>query len=167
MSAIYCIGVAITGVTIVGFSDALLRAPNSITIGFLVVFGLALALALLLRRSARTKLALVLGGLYAGIFFAELLLTVTAPSVQTQRDAERIWTARFAGRPVDHRTRTEVIRDLLARGFDAMPFAGEIIAGQRNATTIADVNGRALPVLGGVSLVPTVFCNESGQHEIY
>ena len=166
VSAIYCVGVAMVGVARVGFSDAL-AGSNLVTIGSLVVIGLALALALLLPRSARTRLALVLGGLCAGVFFAELLLTVTGPSVRTQTDAERMWAARFAGRPIDHRTRADVIRDLRARGVDAMPFAGAIIAGEPGATTIADVHGSALPILGGVSVVPTVFCNESGQHEIY
>ena len=157
LGAVYCAGVAGHGLAKAGVAGAL-SGPNTIALGSSVAMAVVLVLALLLPRPARARLALALGSLCAAIFPAELYLTVAVPSIPKER------AARAAGQPFDHRSRPEVVRDLRSRGVDAVVFFRNVSS---DALTHTGPDGRVLPVLGGVSLATTVYCNESGQYAIY
>ena len=156
LGAVYCAGGATHRVAKVGVATAL-SGQNPIALGFSVALAVVLALALLLPRPARAKLALALASLCAAIFPAELYLTVAVPSTPKE------WAARAAGRPFDHRSRLDVVRDLSSRDVDVVLFPYV----SSDVLTLAGPDDRVLPVLGGVSLATTVLCNESGQYAIY
>lgn len=111
--------------------------------------------------------ALVLGSLGAAILLAEVFLLTTDPgpnAIAREIEVRRMHAAREAGRPFDSRTRLEVLRDLRARGIDAVPLLG---AHSRYWISAAGPERRSLPILGGVSKTTTIFCNEPGQYETY
>ena len=153
--AIYCAAVAAYGVMTVVPTSAL-SGWNLVVLGTPVALAVALALALLLPRSARTKLAPALASFCTAIFAVELYFTVTEPPRARER------AAREARRPIDTRTRLQVVRDHRLRGVDAVP---SIVS--RFRVTVTGQDGRALASLAGVSLATTVFCNESGQYVTY
>ena len=157
LGAVYCAGIAVYGATTIGIADAL-SVKALVALGAPAVLALLLALALRLPRSARMNLALVLGSFIAAILLAEAYLTVTKAPGEFER---MVKAARDAGRPVDPRTRLEVVHNLRSQGIDAVPFAS------RGTLLAAGTEGHALPVLGGVSMATTVICNESGQHLTY
>ena len=155
LGALYCVGVAIHRSARIGITDAQ-SGWNLFILGIPSAVALALALALFLPRPARNSLALVVGSLGAGIFPGELYFTLTRPP------SPMVEAAHNAGRPVDPRNRLEVVHDLRSKGVDAVPYMGWGLG-----RTIPGPDGRALPVLGGVSMAKTVYCNESGQYAIY
>lgn len=161
--ATYCAGVAAYGVMTTVRANTL-YGWNIIALGPPVALAAGLACALLLPRSARKRLALAVGSFFAAIFAAELYLTDTGewtpPEMPLDMPMRR--AASEAGRPLDMRTKRQVVRDLRSRGVDAVPTVPSNFG-----VTIAGPDGRALPILGGVSLATSVYCNESGQHVIY
>ena len=157
LGAVYCAGIAVHGATTNDLAGTL-SGKALIALGAPAALALLLALALRLPRPARMSLALVLGSLGAVVLLAEVFFTVTKAASEFER---MVAAARDAGRPVDPRTRLEVVRDLRLQGVDAVPFAS------RGTLMAADSDEHALPVLGGVSMATTVICNESGQHLIY
>jgi hypothetical protein len=79
--------------------------------------------------------------------------------------------AEAAGRPFDPRSRMEVVRDLRARGVDAVPRV--VPAGLREQTPDGEfrsqiaIDGREVLPLAGISRRTTVLCNETGEYAIY
>ena len=140
LGALYCAGVPIYGETTIRLTVAVV-----------------LALALMLPRPVRTKLALVLASLGTALFLAEVYFSATG-----LLPLGRLISAWEAGRPVDLRSRVAVVRDLRAQGVDAVPRAPG-----SNQFTISRSDGHVLPILAGVSMATTVYCNESGQYTIY
>ena len=161
LGAIYCAGVAAYAVITVALASAV-SGWSFIALGTPVVLAVVLAVALLLPRSARAKLALAFGSFCAAIIPAELYFTVTDEPRLTRWRGRMVQAARQAGRPVDTRSGMQVVRDHRLQGVDAVPNMGV-----GSGVTIAGPHGQALLTLAGVSLATTVFCNESGQYVIY
>ena len=161
--ALYCAGISIHGAMTIGLADAL-SGRAIIAVGAPAALALLLALALRLRRPARINLALVLASVGVAVFLFESYLTVMDPkSAAFAKGKElRLNAARADGRPVDPRTRLEVVRDLRAQGVDAVPPVGG-----GGHFTVAEPSGRVLPILAGVSMARTVLCGEAGQYIIY
>ena len=156
LGALYCVGaIAHRLMTKVSLAS-LLSTENLLLLGLPAATAAGLLLALFLSRATRARLALALASLCAVIFPAELYVDSKVAS-GPQR------AARAAGRPFDHRGRAEIVRNLRAQAVDAVVYPNV----GRRLLTVAGPGGQVLPVLGGVSLATTVFCNESGQHTIY
>ena len=141
LGALYCAGVPIYGETTIRLTVAVV-----------------LALALMLPRPVRTKLALVLASLGTALFLAEVYFSAT-DLLPLEIRPNSAWEA---GQPVDLRSRVAVVRDLRAQGVDAVPRAPG-----GNQFTISRPDGHVLPILAGVSMATTVYCKESGQYTIY
>ena len=159
LGILYCAGIAVHGVAMFGPASPLSSKTLLLLAGVSATLAAVLALALLLPRAARSNLALVLVSLGATIFAAEVFFFVTdhgSPVVRRMMEA-----ARDAGRPIDSRTRLEVVRDLRSHGVDAVPFM------RSGGLTVTGLHGHAVPVVGGVSMATTVLCNESGRYLIY
>lgn len=164
VAVVYCGGVAVWGAVTVGSLSAL-PVERLLLLGAPAGLGAVAALALLLPRRWRTNIALALGSLAFAVFVGEAFFTITDPNRATH-SAGRLtfWNAAHEARQTfDVRSAFEVVRDLRTQDVDAVP---AMTAG-RVRSTVAGPGGRALPVLGGVSMATTVLCNESGQFAIY
>ena len=161
LGILYCAGVAVYGATKFDLTSTL--SSKTFLVGVSATLAAVLALALLLPRVARSNLALVLVSLGATILAVEVFFFVTDQTDQHGSPVVRrmMEAARDAGRPIDSRTRLEVVRDLRSHGVDAVPFTGF------GDLTITNPDGHAVPIVGGVSMATTVYCNESGQYLIY
>jgi hypothetical protein len=101
--------------------------------------------------------------LYAG----ELALRVLRPDpgFAAIRAAER------EGRPYDKRARVEVVRDLRARGVDAVSrtIPGALLEETPDGSyrSRISIDGREVLPLGGMSRRTVVLCNETGEYAIF
>ena len=107
-----------------------------------------------LREEMQANIVTVVTSLVVGLYMVEGGLTFFRPYLN---NAVAVATP-AAGVEYDHRTKLEVIEDLIAEGIDAVPAIGP-----RDVLTF---NERLLP-LGGISNKTTVQLNESGRYLIY
>ena len=138
--------------------------------------------ALQLERSQRINLAILCVSFAVSIYAGELFLTFTdaaslaarpiwgGDQVQKRKHEVRKLAREF-GVEFDTRTKLEVIRDLRARGIDAVPSITPqgLLRKQEDGsmTSAFNIDGNEVLPLGGVSHRVTVFCNETGEYLIY
>lgn len=127
------------------------------------VLGGALAALTAVRRlpaGTRANAALLILSTLLPLYAAELVFATLADPVRR--------TARAAGVPYDSRSRLEVVRDLRAAGWDAVPWVGPsmIVSGTPEGALAAS-DGSLLFPLGGIANRLTVHCNEGGEYSVY
>jgi hypothetical protein len=66
--------------------------------------------------------------------------------------------AKKSGRTFDTRVKVQVVTDFRDRGLEVYPVAAMIST---------EIDGKAMQLLGGISRVKTLYCNESGTYTIY
>jgi hypothetical protein len=66
--------------------------------------------------------------------------------------------ARKSGQAFDTRVKAQVVNDYRSRGLELYPAA---------PLTLTEIDGEPMQLLGGISRVRTLYCNESGAYTIY
>jgi len=114
---------------------------------------------LFLRETWKINFALITVSTGLAIYLAEIIVFVTLPA-----GGNMALLARHAGIPYDGRTKYQVIKDMRARGVDAVPAVSPNLF---LATDGLNAGSQKLYPLGGIANKTTVLCNESGEHVIY
>ena len=137
-----------------------------------------------LQANKRVNVTLLLLSLAGGAFLVEFVLTTTEEPTWLQRSkpqnpfqwgedykAQRMTLAAQVGRSFDTRSRLEVMRDLRRQGIEAWPsiVPHTLFIGWPDAIREPSIQIKGQPILplGGISDVPTVYCNENGNYVIY
>lgn len=106
----------------------------------------------------KLKVLLALFSTVTALYVAELGWSLFS------RSPEKEEVARSLGVEFDGRTQLEVVRDLGSEGVEAYPLVSPVELLPNGAFAR---NGEPLLPLSGISLVTTVWCNESGRYLIY
>jgi hypothetical protein len=118
-------------------------------------------LALRSRASVRTVVALVIVGVWGGLYAAELALNLIDPAAGRRNEIRKV--AQRAGTPFDGRTRLQVVTDLRKKGVLAYPTFYPYLLFDSPPL----IDGIPTLPLSSVSNAVTVSCNEGGQYLIF
>jgi hypothetical protein len=124
--------------------------------------GLLLALYLL-DRDGKVRLALAICGAALAVYSIEALFAVRraaggAGDLTDPAAMQNALAARKAGQEFDTRVKVRAVTDFRNRGLEMYPVA---------ALISTEIDGQPMQLLGGISRVKTLYCNESGTYTIY
>jgi hypothetical protein len=147
------------------FAYSISRSPAGLTFAQTLVYyatplatAAILATSLFFSPSFKTNLMLVLASVCAAVVGTELVLAMIPPADVAKSVAEA------NGSPLDARDALSVARDLTNRGTPAFPHVSSSAARDLPLR----LNRRdVVPLSGAIANTMTVFCNESGQWEVY